>query len=153
MNDFTVKISGLDELGEKLSEQVPKMVRKYLRKGGNQGGEIFRSAIAARAPRDTGFTGDHIVRVTKLDGSNGTLVVVIGPQANAGYFKGPTRTGRGVVFKGEIHYADIAARMEEFGSKHQPPRPFMGPAFDESANEALGAFVNSLSESLGDLGE
>jgi HK97 gp10 family phage protein len=153
MPDVTIKISGLDELEQRLTDLAPKMAKKVIRKAGKAGGEIIRSAIAARAPRLTGNLDQHIVMTTRADGSKGTLVVVIGPQKLAGYFKGATREGKNVTFKGEIHYADVAARMAEFGSKHQPPRPFMGPAFDSSADQALGAFVNSLSDSLSDLAE
>jgi HK97 gp10 family phage protein len=149
----TTTFSGLDQLEQRLLEEGPKAAKKVLRKSGKRGGEVMRSAIAERTPRLTGFTGDHIVMVTKADGSNGHLVVVIGPQKDAGYFKGATRHGDKVTFKGEIHYADIAARMEELGSKHQPPRPFMAPAFKDSSEEALMVFVDELWNGLKDLEE
>jgi HK97 gp10 family phage protein len=151
----TVSISGLVELEQRLLEEGPKAARKVLRKSGNRGGEVIRSAIQQRAAQhvETGFLEDHIVMVTKADGSNGRLVVVIGPQGDAGYFKNATREGSKVTFEGEIHYAAVAALMLEFGSKHQHPTPFIGPAFDESSQEALNVFVDELWNGLKDLEE
>lgn len=149
----TVKISGLDQLSQRLSEESAKIARKVLRNAGVKAGGIIRSAIAANAPRDTGFLEEHIAMKTSVNPSKGTLVVVIGPQGDAGYFKGATRHGNKVEFKGSPHYAAIAARMEEFGSKHQPARPFMGPAFDASSDQALSVFVDELWNSLKDLEE
>lgn len=149
----TASISGLDQLEQRLIEEGPKAAKKVLRKSGKRAGEVIRSAIAARAPRDTGFLADHIVIATKANGGNGHLVVVIGPQGDAGYFKGATRQGDKVTFQGEIHYASVAALMEELGSKHQAPKPFIGPAFDASSNEALSVFVDELWNALSDLAE
>jgi HK97 gp10 family phage protein len=160
----TVNISGLDELEKRLVEEGPKVARKVLRKSGKRGGEVMRSAIERGAAQhvETGFLEGHIVMSTKLDGSNGKLVVVIGPQGDAGYLKGSTRTsdalgilagGSTVSLEGSTHYAAVEARMLEFGSKHQPPTPFVGPAFDASSDEALAVFVDELWNALSDLAE
>src|ERR1700749_1715747 len=157
MSDGTVtaKITGLDQLEQRLLEEGPKAAKKVLRRGGNRSGEVMRSAIQAGASKhvEEGFLESHIVMITKADGSNGRLLVVIGPQGDAGYIKGATREGKNVTFKGEIHYADVAARMLEFGSKHQPPTPFMGPAFDSSSDEALAVFIDETWNGLKDLEE
>jgi hypothetical protein len=47
----------------------------------------------------------------------------------------------------------VAALMAEFGSKHQPAKPFMGPAFDSSSDEALSVFVDETWNALQDLEE
>jgi HK97 gp10 family phage protein len=154
--DFVaVKISGLDELEKRLVEEGPKVARKVLRKSGKRGGEEMRSAIAQGYSQHfkTGFLEGHIVMSTKVDGSHGKLVVVIGPQGDAGYFVGATRHGDKVEFKGEAHFAATAARMLELGSKHQPPTPVMGPAFDSSSDAALTVFVDELWNALSDLAE
>lgn len=151
----TVNISGLDELEKRLVEEGPKVARKVLRKSGKRGGEVMRAAIERGAAQhvETGFLEGHIVMKTKLDGSNGKLVVVIGPQGDIGYFKDPTRQGNKVEFKGSAHFPAVEARMLEFGSKHQPPTPFVGPAFDASSDEALTVFVDELWNALSDLAE
>jgi HK97 gp10 family phage protein len=163
--DFVaVKISGLDELEKRLVEEGPKVARKVLRKSGKRGGEVMRSAIERGAAQhvETGFLEGHIVMTTKLDGSNGKLVVVIGPQGGVGYLKGSNRSknpldilgnGSTVTLEGSFHYASVEARMLEFGSKHQPPTPFVGPAFDASSDEALTVFVDELWNALSDLAE
>jgi HK97 gp10 family phage protein len=152
---ITSSISGLDELEQRLREGSSKVARKVLRKAGKRGGEVIRAAIEQGAARhvETGFLEGHIVMKTAANGNEGKLVVIIGPQGDAGYFKGATRHGGTAEFKGEAHFADVAARMLEFGSKHQPPTPFMGPAFDSSSQEALDVFVDELWNALSDLAE
>jgi HK97 gp10 family phage protein len=147
----TVSIAGLDELNARLHEEAPKVAKKVLRLAGRRGGEIIRSAIAQAAPRDTGFLEEHIVMKTTVRDTG--MTVVIWPQGDAGYFKGAERHGNKVEFKGSPHYAAVAARMAEFGSKHEAAQPFIGPAFDGSADEALDVFVDELWNGLQDLAE
>lgn len=147
----TVEIKGLDELERRLSEQAPKVAQKVLRNAGKKGGEVIRLAIAANAPVDTGFLEQHFVMKQSFRDTG--MTVVIGPQADAGYFRGATRHGVKVEFKGSPHFADVAARMAEFGSKHQAAKPFMGPAFDSSADDALSVFIDELWNGCKDLEE
>lgn len=147
----TCNIVGLDELNQRLQDAAPKVANKILRNSGRKGGEVIRSAIAVNAPRDTGFLDEHIVMTTKT--GNGFVKVTIGPQGDAGYFVGATRHGKTIEFKGSPHYAAVAALMAEFGSKHQPAKPFMGPAFDSSSDEALAVFIDETWNALQDLEE
>lgn len=155
MNDVTATVSGLDELEKRLIEEGPKVARKAVRNAGKKGGEVIRQAIEANATQheETGFMAGHIVMVSRSSGKNGSMTVTIGPQADAGYFRGATRHGNKVEFKGEAHLAEDEARFLEFGTKHQAATPFVGPGFESSSEEALSTFVDELWNNLRDLEE
>jgi HK97 gp10 family phage protein len=147
----TVNITGLDELALKLGEQAQKAARKALRNAGNRAGAVVQAAIEKNAPRLTGFLAEHVVIKTVIKDSD--LFVTIGPQAKAGYFVGGHRSVDSIAFEGKPHYAEVSARMAEFGSRHQAAYPFVRPAFEETKEPALAVFVDELWNSLRDLEE
>lgn len=148
----TVQIEGLDRLEEKLVNIGPRLARRVMRKAGLKGAQIFQTAIEEKAPVLTGNLEGHIGVTTKINKTDG-ITIAVGPEKDAGYFKGAERHGQKVTFSGSPHYADVAARMEEFGSKHEPARPFIGPAFEENAEEVLNVFVDEVWNALQDLAE
>jgi HK97 gp10 family phage protein len=128
----SVKIDGLDDLERKLKDLGPKLAKRGLRKALADAGEVMKEAQIARAPVGPG-TGDHpggnlretISAVVKASPTNeeGTVVVA------------PTRHG-------------FYGMFAEFGTSHQPAKPWMTPAFDESKEAAQQKFVDALKDAL-----
>jgi HK97 gp10 family phage protein len=129
----TVKIQGLEELSQKIHEFPDNLLKKGVRNALRAGGEVLRQAISSRAPRSVdethghtpGFLADHIGTVVKTSPKNDTGSIQVGPVKKAFY-----------------------GMFAEFGTKHQPARPFVRPAFEGSAQDALDAFVAKLREAF-----
>jgi HK97 gp10 family phage protein len=95
----------------------------------------------------TGFLRDHEVRSIKATGG-GTIVAKVGPQAQAGYFTLSTRGGK-MQGSQSAHYPSLYAMWYEFGTKHQPARPVMGPAAEANQGAVINAFIAELNAQLG----
>jgi HK97 gp10 family phage protein len=132
----TVTISGMDEIDRKLRELGPKLARRTMRKALKAAGEVFVAAQKMRAPvgpgRKTGRSQhpagnlrDSIRSVTRVSARYEEGAVLAGPTRHAFY-----------------------AMFQEFGTRHQPSRPFITPAFDESKEAAKDKFIKTLREGL-----
>src|SRR5271166_4974074 len=112
---FTFKITGIEEVGEKMRTYPEKFLAKGVRKALLAAGEVFRSAISAAAPRSEdethghppGFLAEHIAMKATVSTKNDRGEVKVGPVAKAFY-----------------------AMFPEFGTRHQPAKPFIRPAFE-----------------------
>lgn len=130
MSDVTVV--GLQELGAKIDKMFKDTAKKAIRKASNAGTEVFRREIRAKAPvrqdetpkgskgRRPGYLKKHIGRWTKPN-ADGSLSTFTGPTKSAFY-----------------------ANFYEFGTSHQPARPFMRPVFDGKKDEAEKVFAEVL---------
>jgi len=128
-NSVTVKLSGFEELEQTLRDGTKKMAVKFLRGAEKSAGKIWQEAIANRAPVDTGHLAESIKIKTEVkSGDNGSMTMKVGPDQSAFY---------GV--------------FQEFGTKDQPARPFMRPAFEETKDEVLEALVTECKNRLEDL--
>lgn len=127
--EFTAHVEGLDELERMLEELTPKAAKAAVRRAALKAGEIWQEAIEERAPRRTGFLSEHITIKTKTTGgdddSTGGITVLVGPEKSAFY-----------------------AMFQEFGTKHQPAKPFIGPAYEEKKDEVLETFEKELQATL-----
>lgn len=129
----TVKITGLEQLSQKMQEFPEKMLKKGVRTALRAGGEVLRQAISDAAPvsedethvHPPGFLKDHIGSKVTVSVKNDTGTILVGPVKKAFY-----------------------AMFPEFGTKHQPAKPFIRPAFEGNAQKALDAFVNKLREAF-----
>jgi HK97 gp10 family phage protein len=148
MADVECNISGLDELEKQLNDLLPKKARRAVHKGTDAGASIVQLAIEASDPVMTGFLRDHEVITTKTSNGEGTVVAKIGPQAKAGYirFGRPDHGGRR---HGSQHIASLYAMWNEFGTKHQPARPVMGPALENNQDRVINAFITAIQNELG----
>lgn len=107
------RIEGAAEL-DKVLQRLPTIVSRSVGRGALQAGaRPIREAAKQKAPRDEGDLSRNIVARTVRRGRDEILVRI-----------GPTKEA----FQG---------LFQEFGTKNHPAQPFMRPAFDENAQEAL----------------
>jgi HK97 gp10 family phage protein len=118
-----------------MQEFPDKMLRKGVRDALRAGGEVLRQAISDGAPvsedethgHPSGFLKDHIGMKVSVSVKNDTGNIKVGPVKKAFY-----------------------AMFPEFGTRHQPAKPFIRPAFEGNAQSALDAFINKLKEAFKD---
>lgn len=135
-NTLEVEITGLDELEAKLKDIGDKLARKHLRKALRAGGKVLQEALVESAPVATGDTpAGH---------DPGTLRDSIRPRLGMSSIK-----EEGKVSVGPSKDA-FWGRFSEFGTRHEPARPWIRSAFDSSAQVALNAFVDALKQGLQD---
>lgn len=126
---FTMRIDGGDELATRLNS-LPEAVSKKVQVAAlKEGGEPIRLAMAANAPRGdrTPHLADNIsISVARSeDRDDDAFGVAVGPSK-----------------------AVFWAGFQEFGTAHQPARPFARPAFDSKAPAALGIVGQRLWDAL-----
>lgn len=125
------RVEGGDELARALEQMPDAVKRPTVIAALKDGGEPIRAAAAARAPRGAGpeHLADHIAISAISDSSTNRggrdaetdFAVKIGPSRQ--FFYG---------------------LFEELGSAHQPARPWLRPAFDTLAGQALGVIGREL---------
>lgn len=131
MSEIKVTIIGFKELEQKLRNEPKNVARNTLRRAAKDASEIWENAIAERAPQLTGFLKSQITMSSKTRGGDeGYVQVMVGPSKKAYY---------GI--------------FQEFGTRLQPARPFMRPAFEQTKDEVLEKFKSDLTEELNALKE
>ena len=125
-----VQILGVEEVERKLKEMAPNIFRKALRDCLNASGSVLQDAAIETAPIDiSGEPSPHdpgqlkadIRRKVKLEPSEGIGSVAVGPSKHSFY-----------------------GMFAEFGTSHQPARPWLRPAFEFAAPEAIEMFERVL---------
>ena|SRR5579863_7471713 len=131
MSDAKVTITGLKELEQRLRDEPKNVAKRTLRRAAKDAADIWTSAISERAPSHTGFLRTQITMSSKATGGDeGSMQVMVGPSKKAFY---------GI--------------FQEFGTRTQPAKPFMRPAFEETKDEVLQKFVEDLNQELNALKE
>jgi HK97 gp10 family phage protein len=127
-----VKLTGFRDLEKALSELPKSTGKAVLRRVGKKALEPMQAKAKALSPKDTGLLRWSIVisqkrtrRVPKTRGPISGIQMAMGPSA-----------GEGV-----LNYA----ALDEFGTVHAEPHPYMRPAWDSEAEGAL----NSIKADLG----
>jgi HK97 gp10 family phage protein len=127
-----VTVIGLTELGATLDKLFKEDAKKAISAAIKPASEVFRREIRAKAPvreegggkgknqRQPGYLKKHIGRWIRKN-PDGSLSSYVGPTKSAFY-----------------------ARYYEFGTQHQPARPFMRPVFDGKKDEAEKVFAATL---------
>lgn len=125
------EIQGMKELDEALKE-LPKATSRNVIK------RAFASAIApmeqsakAMAPRRTGSLAGSISFGTRLSRRQKRLHK---KESDVEFFAGA----------GALPHA----HLQEFGTRHHAPHPFMRPAWDSNKMQALASFVKDLSDEI-----
>ena len=119
-----VHISGASQINSVLRRLPDRVQKQELQKSLRAGGNIIRDAAQALAPVDTGEGRDSI-KVTAVRGNSAKMV-------------------RLVVNTGKAFYLNFI----EFGTRHMRARPFMRPAFDETAGQALQKIGHTLGKGV-----
>lgn len=122
---YTFRLEGFRELERALAEELPRVTAKNaLRRAGMRALDRLDAAATALAPKDTGRLARSItikpvkakrISRTRFARSQG-IEIAVGPT-------GPAAGGK--------------AAWQEFGTVHQPPQPYMRPAFDAEAEGVL----------------
>lgn len=122
-----VKVEGLKELDEALSQFTPTKRRAIGRVALDNAGEITAKAARALAPEETGGLRESIDvsgTLTRAQKSQHTK------QAEQERFIGPDGRPQG--------------HLREFGGDGNPPQPFMRPAWDETKDAVLQRIQDEL---------
>jgi HK97 gp10 family phage protein len=128
---FSFRISGAREAASVLRRLPGNVHRRVLQKATRVGGVIFRDAAIANAPRGTEKEHPYgrlaaNIKLTLREAKGGSV-----------YF---------VIHTGDAFWGNF----QEFGTADQEPKPFMRPAFDEKAGEALRAIGLALGKGVED---
>lgn len=115
-----VKVEGLRELDQALSQFTPTKRRAIGRVALDNAGEIVAKAARAKVPVDTGGLRESIDVSGTLSRRQKTQHT---KQAEQERFIGPDSRPQG--------------HLREFGGDGNAPQPFMRPAWDETQNEVL----------------
>lgn len=118
-------MASIADLKVKFESLPTKVGLKFLRRAGRAAAMIIRNRAADLAPVATGKLHGEILIKTKKE-SDASIEVSIGPSKNAWY-----------------------GRLQEFGTVHHPPQPFLGPALEEKGAEAAALFAEELRKEIG----
>jgi HK97 gp10 family phage protein len=135
----TVKITGLDQLQDKLNRLPAEASRKALKKGLRPAGLVLKNEIQTQARKLTGWMAKQVftrIKTNNLD--EGQVKVSLSRKQN------PARIGKEKHVPGAIN----EALWNEFGTSKMAARPFIRPAFESKKEAAVDAFVRALRETL-----
>jgi HK97 gp10 family phage protein len=137
--DLSIKVDGLKELEDSLASFAPNLVRACFREAMKEAAAPQVTAAKLRAPvmrkstkrRRAGALRDSIIANVKL--YRGSVYATVGPERKPGEGRqGPGTWGL----------------MEEFGSVHNPPQPYLRPGFDSAKHESVSRFAAVLKERI-----
>lgn len=149
----TVNIKGLDELQKKLEEVPRKISRRILKTALKNAAKLMIQAMAAMAPKDTGFLAEHFGMRIKLERGDIAGSAFVGPEGKIDY---PNEDGgyrqkvsaKGKHFNiGRIPVVAVA-RFLEFGTRFMTKRPFMTQAFETTKERALNTIIEEIKTAL-----
>ena len=115
-----MKVEGLKALDRALKEMKQSTARGVVRRVLLKAAQPIADDMAQRAPRDTGYLGDHIDTGVRLSRRQARISP---KQSDVEVFAGATRT--------------VQATLQEFGTSDAPPQPFARPAWDAGKMKAL----------------
>lgn len=120
MSDVQMEVLNLPEFQARVQGWGAALTGKVLDHGLEAGADLLTEEIKARAPVKTG----RLKRGIKVKRKGpGVLAVDLGGQQHG--------------------------QFQEFGSRHQPARPFMRPALDENRERVVDAIADAIRAVLG----
>ena len=148
-DQITARLQGLKPVTDKMLGLAPKLRRKGLRKAARQAMNIVRDDAKARArAMDDPETAEKIWRniVTQESARQGLreggVVMKVGVRGGAGSNQ-HSKDASGNPGGDTRHW-----RYLEFGTQHNPPAPFMRPAFSTNVNAVTDRFVQVLGQEI-----
>ena len=133
-------VEGFEELNKALRDVGNRAGGLVLEKAAEAGAKIIADEAKRLAPRKTGALAEGIT-IEPARIQNGRAQINIG-------FSKKTWYGRLVELG---HHVRRAKKGQKNTSKFVPPHPFLRPAFDAKAAEAVDAVENSLRDQLRDV--
>ena len=144
---ITVKVEGLQALGEKLRELEATARTKLLRAATGVAASSIRKEVSARIPVLTGTAkrAIYVQRLTKSSG-DGLEVFQINVRKGKRYENLTLKFGKdkGKTVNMDAYYA----KFLEFGTRKMGAKPFMRPAFEAKKEAAIEAFKIRLQAGL-----
>src|SRR5260221_582984 len=123
----TVKIEGLNEVRDALEELPKAMSKNVMQRVLEKHAAPIAATAKSLAPVNTGELRDEIVASIKLTSHQRALHETQGDDVEV-------FVGSGVFY----------AHMQEFGTEHNPPHPFMRPAWDQHKQGVLDGLKTDL---------
>jgi len=153
-DDVTVNIRGLEDLQRKLEEIGHNVAKRGVRQALRAGAVPVREAMAAAAPKDSGFLSEHIDIKTRMDKDELAGAAFIGPNSKAVYPRGEVarelarKLGNRFARGTKQYFAWVVARFLEFGTRKMAKKPFMTQGWETSKQSALDAIIQKLKDNL-----
>ena len=122
-----VRLEGFSELDKALGALGKATGRNVMRRAGVKALEPMAEDASRRAPKLFGDLKDSITASTKRPKKHRKV-------AEVEVYMGPNR--------------DPAGHLQEFGTKHHPPQPFMRPAWDAGKDDVLDSLKDSLGSEI-----
>lgn len=121
-------IRGLAEIQAVLSKLPARIEQRVIENALTAGGRVIVKEAKRRVPVDSGKLRDSLTvgRTTRRRGSRMKGTVYIGPRSKVG----------------------AHAHLVEFGTPHAPAQPFLRPALDERAQDAIKKIAERLGKGL-----
>ena len=155
MGGFTTQIEGLKELDRKLGELGTKAARRVIRKALKAGGEVFRVAVAERAPErpdlhsGTALPPGVLARDIEVDmgTADGLPAAIIEPGSYTRHVARWVEYGHRLVKGG--HSSMKRGKLQGNGAQigDVPAYPFIRPGYEASRAEATKVTCESLARS------
>lgn len=126
-----IKVTGLRELDAALMTMKQSTARGVVRRALLKAAQPIADDMAKRAPRDSGYLGDHIdtgIRLSRRQRS------VTRKESDVEVYAGATRVDQAV--------------FQEFGTIDHAPQPFARPAWDAGKMEALETVKTELAAEI-----
>ncbi|WP_225785770.1 HK97-gp10 family putative phage morphogenesis protein [Pseudomonas sp. Marseille-P9655] len=148
-NEVSVRLQGLKAATDKMVGLAPKLRRSGLRKAARQAMNIVRDDAKARAralddPETTEKVWKNIItqESARQGRREGGVVMKVGVRGGASSNQ-HSRDASGNPGGDTRHW-----RYLEFGTKHNPPAPFMRPAFSTNVNAVTERFVQVFGQEI-----
>jgi HK97 gp10 family phage protein len=127
----TYRVNGIEQIRATLLALPAALVKKSLQKAVMKPAMIVRDQARVNAPKDSGLMASDIIAMQdkkpQIAGMAARAVVFV-------KWKGKT---------GAPYW-----RFVEFGTAKQPPQPFLRPAFDVNAANAVAMMIDSVASDL-----
>ncbi|HDS0941434.1 TPA: HK97 gp10 family phage protein [Pseudomonas putida] len=148
-NEISVRLQGLKAVTDKMVGLAPKLRRSGLRKAARQAMNIVRDDAKARARAlDDPETAEKVWKniITQESARQGRreggVVMKVGVRGGASSNQ-HSQDASGNPGGDTRHW-----RYLEFGTKHNPPAPFMRPAFSTNVNAVTERFVQVFGQEI-----
>lgn len=152
----TVKVEGLKDLEKALEQFKPATAKAIARRALMKAAEPIVAEAKRRAPVDRGHLARSITASTNLGHD-------VGKAAFAAAMKGGASKGEAVQALRDARRGDTSrsavtivigpgrnpqAVMQEFGTQHHGPQPFLRPAWDGNHRKALDSIKDSMADEI-----
>lgn len=152
-----VSVDGLRELDKALSELPKATARNVLKRTLVKAGTPIAEHAKRLAPVDTGKLKDSIKVSPRLGTTAGkaefaaAMRAGLGQQAAVGAMRDARRAAKGAGSFAEVYIGPDRRPqgvLQEFGTSHHPPQPFMRPAWDAEQDRALDIIKSELGSEI-----